>query len=141
MSVMRSVSSLAVAGALVGLTIAGAWGQAAKPAAKWEAPAAEKAKKNPVPRNKESIDAGKKTAEQFCVVCHGSGGKGDGQGAAALPKKPADWTSKAVQEESDGSLFWKVSKGNPPMPSWEAAIPEKDRWNLVNYIRSLAAKK
>ncbi len=132
---IRSVSSLVLMGAMVSLVASAAWGQAAK----WEAPAAEKAKKSPVARTPESVTAGKKIAETNCAPCHGPGGKGDGPGAAALPKKPADWTSKAVQAETDGALFWKISKGNPPMPPWES-LPEKDRWNLVNYVRSLGKK-
>jgi len=118
----------------LGFTTGLGWAQA-----KWDAPAAEKAKKNPVAKNPGSITAGKKVAEQSCAPCHGAGGKGDGVAAAALPKKPADWTSKAIQAETDGSLFWKITTGNAPMPPWQS-LPEKDRWNLVNYIRSLAAK-
>ena len=104
--------------------------------AKWEAPAAEKAKKSPIARTKESVDAGEKTAKMMCAPCHGDKGKGDGPGAAALPKKPADWTSKLVQDETDGALFWKITTGNTPMPPWQS-LPEKDRWNLVNYVRTL----
>lgn len=101
---------------------------------------AEKAK-NPVPADKRaaSAESGKKMAMQNCAPCHGQGGKGDGPGAAVLPKKPADWTSKIVQEEKDGSIFVKITDGNPPMPPW-ASLPEKDRWDLVNYIKSLGKK-
>ncbi len=101
---------------------------------------AEKAK-NPVAADKRagSAENGKKMAAQNCAPCHGPSGKGDGPGAAALPKKPADWTSKAVQEEKDGSIFVKITDGNPPMPPW-ASLPEKDRWDLVNYIKSLGKK-
>jgi mono/diheme cytochrome c family protein len=131
---VRSVIGAVTAGAA--LTVAGTSGLGWAQAAKWEAPAAEKGKKNPVARTPDSIAAGKKIAEQMCAPCHGAGGKGDGPGAAALPKKPADWTSKAVQDETDGSLFWKITTGNVPMPPWQT-LPEKDRWHLVNYIRSM----
>lgn len=136
MTHIRTVGGLALVGAMVGLAAGAAWGQVAT---KWEAPAAEKAKKNPVAKTADSIAAGKKIAETNCAPCHGAGGKGDGPAAVALPKKPADWTSKAVQAEPDGSLFWKISKGNAPMPPWES-LPEKDRWNLVNHIKSLGKK-
>ncbi len=136
MNRIRTIVSLAAVAGLLGLAGGVAWGQAAK----WDAPAAEKAKKNPVAFAKESIAAGEKIAKTNCAPCHGDKGKGDGPGAAALPKKPADWTSKMVQAETDGALFWKISKGNPPMPPWES-LPEKDRWNLVNYIRSVGGKK
>ena len=105
----------------------------------WEAPAAEKAKKNPLPADATTVAQGKKVAEVNCVSCHGAKGKGDGAAAAALNPKPADWTSKKVQAESDGEIFWKLSTGRGAMPSWKF-LPENDRWALVRYIRSLGGK-
>jgi mono/diheme cytochrome c family protein len=105
----------------------------------WEAPAAEKAKKNPLPDDKATREMGEKVAKTNCVSCHGAKGKGDGAAAAALNPKPADWTSKKVQAESDGEIFWKISTGRGAMPSWKF-LPEKDRWALVRYIRSLGGK-
>ncbi len=105
----------------------------------WEAPAAEKAKKNPLPANAATVAQGKKVADVNCVSCHGAKGKGDGAAAVALNPKPADWTSKKVQAESDGEIFWKLSTGRGAMPSWKF-LPENDRWALVGYIRSLGGK-
>lgn len=92
-----------------------------------------------MPKTRQSIEAGKAIAMTYCAPCHGESGKGDGPGAAALPRKPADWTSSAVQSESDGSIFWKITTGNPPMPAWQT-LPERGRWNLVNFLRSLGKK-
>jgi mono/diheme cytochrome c family protein len=111
----------------------------ARAQAPWEAPAAEKAKKNPLPADAKTVEQGKKVAQVNCVSCHGAKGKGDGAAAAALNPKPADWTSKRVQDESDGEIFWKLSTGRGAMPSWKF-LPENDRWALVRYIRSLADK-
>ena len=105
----------------------------------WEAPAAEKSKKNPLPANAATVAQGKKVADVNCVSCHGAKGKGDGAAAVALNPKPADWTSKKVQGESDGEIFWKLSTGRGAMPSWKF-LPENDRWALVGYIRSLGGK-
>ena len=105
----------------------------------WVAPAAEKDKKNPLPADAQTVAQGKKVAEVNCVSCHGAGGKGDGAAAVALNPKPADWTSAKVQSESDGEIFWKISTGRGAMPAWNF-LPERDRWALVRYIRSLAAK-
>jgi mono/diheme cytochrome c family protein len=105
----------------------------------WEAPAGEKAKKNPLPADAATVAQGKKVADVNCVSCHGAKGKGDGAAAVALNPKPADWTSKKVQAESDGEIFWKLSTGRGAMPSWKF-LPENDRWALVRYIRSLGGK-
>lgn len=112
---------------------------------KWELTKQQKERadkaKNPVAaaQRAASAEKGKQLATTNCAPCHGAGGKGDGPGASALPKKPADWTSKAVQSEPDGSLFVKITDGNPPMPPW-ASLPDKDRWDLINYIKSLGKK-
>lgn len=39
--------------------------------------------------------SGKQMYAEYCAVCHGSGGKGDGPGVAALKKRPADLTQLA----------------------------------------------
>jgi len=105
----------------------------------WEAPAVEKGKKNPLPATAATVAQGKKVADVNCVSCHGAKGKGDGVAAAALNPKPADWTSKRVQDETEGEIFWKISTGRGAMPSWKF-LPENDRWALVRYIRSLGGK-
>jgi hypothetical protein len=56
--------------------------------------------------------------------------------SVVVPTKPADWTSAKVQAESDGELFWKITNGRGPMPPWKS-LPEKDRWEVVNYIKTL----
>ena len=112
---------------------------AAQTSQPWAAPASEKAKKNPMPADKKSVEQGEKVAKVNCVSCHGSHGKGNGPAAVALNPKPADWTSKRVQDEPDGEIFWKVTNGRGAMPSWRH-LPENDRWALVRYIRTLAGK-
>jgi mono/diheme cytochrome c family protein len=73
---------------------------------------------------------------EHSVSCHGSTGKGNGRAAMALSPKPADWTSKKVQDETDGEIFWKITTGRGAMPSWKH-LPEHDRWVLVQHMRSL----
>ena len=51
---------------------------------------------------------------------------------------------KLMAAETDGSLFWKMTNGRGPMPSWKDTLTDKERWELVGYIRKLdkdAAKK
>jgi mono/diheme cytochrome c family protein len=128
----RFIRSLTVAVAATGVLGLGvtAWAQGP-----WQAPAAEKAKKSPG----GNAASGKKLADTNCASCHGNSGKGDGPAAAALNPKPADWTSAKVQGESEGELFWKISNGRGPMPPWKH-LSEKDRWDLVAYVKSLGKK-
>lgn len=123
----RAVTALAAALALV------AAGTAAEAQEEWKAPAEARNLKNPV----KGVGNAKKNVEVNCASCHGPTGKGDGPAAAALPPpKPADWTSAKVQTQTDGELFWKITNGRGAMPPWKH-LPEKDRWEIVNYIRAL----
>jgi len=130
--VSRPVSRMVVMVVLLSLAVgATAWAQTP-----WAAPESEKGKKSPVAASPQAVEEGKKVAQINCVSCHGKSGKGDGAAAMALNPKPADWTSARVQDESDGALFWKITTGRGAMPSWRH-LPEKDRWALVQYIRTL----
>ena len=102
------------------------------------APASADAKVNPVKGDAAATAAGKKIYDANCAICHGSKGMGDGVAAAGLSKPPANHSSAAVQKLSDGALFWKITEGNSPMPAYKAVYSETQRWQLVNYIRTLA---
>ena len=134
---MKAFLRLVTVGAAVVTLVAGAALTSAWAQGEWKAPADAKAVKNPV----KGVGNAKKNIETNCVTCHGAGGKGDGAAAAALPPpKPADWTSAKVASETDGELFWKISNGRGAMPPWKH-LPDKDRWEIVNYIRTLQPKK
>jgi len=120
----------------VALVAALALGTAVWAQGKWAAPPEAKNLKNPVPKSDKVIAGGKKIADTNCVPCHGPKGLGDGPAAAALPVKPANWTSPAVQSETDGEIFCKITNGRGPMPPWKH-LADSDRWSLVQYIRSL----
>lgn len=128
---------LRMAAAAVALVAGVAFGAAAWAQGEWKAPAEAKDLKNPVKKldAKEKAEA-KKVVDTNCVPCHGPSGKGDGPAAAALPTKPADWTTDKVQQQTDGEIFWKISNGRGAMPPWKS-LPEKERWELVSYIRTL----
>ena len=106
----------------------------------WKAPPAAVNRPNPVPVNANTIALGQKLFVGNCLTCHGPAGKGDGPGAAALEKKPADLTARIKAGATDGELFWKISEGRSPMISWKGSLSETQRWELVNYIKSLAGK-
>ncbi len=96
--------------------------------------------KNPLAGNTSVIPEAKVLYVGNCAPCHGKSGKGNGPAAAGLKIKPADHTSAKVQSMSDGSLYWMISTGHTPMPSYKTALTTKQKWELVNYIRTLAKK-
>ena len=104
----------------------------AQNAAFHNAPAATKFQKNPVQGQQPT--AAKTFFEQRCVACHGASGDGSGNVPSLVSRK--------AQTASDGELFWYITKGdvNNGMPSW-ASLPETQRWQIINYVRFLAAAK
>jgi mono/diheme cytochrome c family protein len=113
-------------------------GQGLDSGAKWEAPVSAKQMKNPIPANEPSLAAGKKIYFKRCVNCHGKTGNGDGPNAIDLGIHPAKFSDPRMREESDGALFWKITHGKKPMPAYESRLSSADRWNAINYLRTLA---
>jgi len=103
----------------------------------WIAPAYADTLKNIFIMDAKSISEGKKIYENACWTCHGLDGKGDGPAAEKLNPKPADHTSDKIQKQSDGALFWKMSKGRGEMLPLEKSLSKQQRWKLVCYIREL----
>lgn len=109
--------------------------QAAKP---WPVPDKAAKTANPVKSDAASIAAGKTLWVQHCSSCHGKTGAGDGTKAAQLKTQPEDLKVAVVQNQSDGTLFFKVAEGRDDMPAFKKKIPDQeDIWNLVNFMRSL----
>lgn len=113
----------------------------------WELPADADKTPNPVASSPESIAKGKELymerAKGNCVFCHGETGAGNEANLAKLHRKPADLTNKErMTAMTDGEVFWKVSKGiTGIMPAGEKRMSEEERWNVVNYVRTLAKDK
>ena len=105
---------------------------------KWVAPASADKMVNPIKGDDaKAIASGKKLYKVMCFVCHGPKGKGDGMAGAGLSPKPTNLTTEAFQSQSDGAIFWKITEGRAPMASYKTSIPEKKRWEIINYIRTL----
>lgn len=90
---------------------------------------------NPVAAGAASIAAGQAAFADFCVVCHGQGGRGGGPLAAVYPAIPALTTGR-LADFGDGYLFALVTQGRGLMPGY-ARIPRRHRWDLVNHLRTL----
>lgn len=99
----------------------------------WRAPADAAAKPNPLAKRPETLPGGRKLFLKNCAECHGADGLG------LENKHSADFALSTVQGQTDGTLFWKITNGNPDhgMPSF-SRLPDLQRWQLVLYLRTLA---
>lgn len=101
------------------------------------------APENPVPADEVSVTRGAELFAIHCQMCHGVGGEGNGTVAAFLIKyKPANLTLPVVQDKSDGAIFLTITNGvTDRMPPLNENLTVRERWDVVNFIRTLSAPK
>jgi mono/diheme cytochrome c family protein len=98
---------------------------------------------NPTVADDASLARGKELFTINCLQCHGATGEGNGPIAAFLINfKPANLTSPIVQSKSDGSIFLTISNGlEGRMPPLNENLTVSERWDVVNYVRTLKPSK
>ncbi len=97
---------------------------------------------NPVPADEASLARGAQLYAIHCLMCHGENGQGNGTIAAFLvQKKPANLTGELVQGKEDGTLFLTISNGFGVMPALNGNLTVRERWDVVNYLRTLTAEE
>ena len=94
---------------------------------------------NPNAPSTESVEKGRNIYEIHCSVCHGEQGEGNGPVGAKFIPQPMNLTLDYVQLQPDGQLFYTISHGGIAMPFYRQAIPLQDRWDLVNYVKTVFA--
>ncbi len=95
---------------------------------------------------------GRRLYAMYCTVCHGMKGDGEGQIAKLLDPKPRNHTDgkgtrpgDGMNDRTDEQLFNAITKGGQGikksvnMPAWGHVISEENRWDLVAYLRTIAA--
>ncbi len=91
---------------------------------------------NPVEPTAESLARGEQLYLRTCAVCHGEQGFGNGTvtqaGMVAFPL-----ISPQAVAYSDGYLYGMIRVGRGLMPAYGHQIGHFDRWNIVNYVRTL----
>jgi alcohol dehydrogenase (cytochrome c) len=78
------------------------------------------------------ISAGANLFQSHCTVCHGASGTG-GRAGPALERR------QMVAGSSDWAVFETISHGIAGTPMPPSVLPERDKWQLVAYVKSLMA--
>jgi mono/diheme cytochrome c family protein len=101
------------------------------------------APENPTEVDDASIVRGRELFVINCQMCHGVTGEGTGPIAPFLIHfKPANLTSDVVQAKSDGSIFLTITNGlEGRMPPLNENLTVSERWDVVNFVRTLKAEK
>ena len=97
---------------------------------------------NPTGADDASLTRGAELYAIHCKMCHGPAGAGNGSISALLANKPANFTTDVVQSKSDGSFFLTISNGvDGRMPALNENLTVSERWDVVNFLRTLKLAK
>jgi mono/diheme cytochrome c family protein len=95
--------------------------------------------KNPFPwGDKEAVEMGQRLYEQLCTRCHWPD-----RTQPMYFSLVSSVFSKGLEEHPD-FYFWRISEGwlewGRTMPPWKYYLPEKQRWEVLNYLWSMGKK-
>lgn len=87
----------------------------------------------------EVLRVGQKFYTIQCSLCHGAQGEGGAQNSIGekMMLKPPVLVNDKIKGWTDGQIYHVITVGQGLMGSYASAIPEKHRWQVVNYIRHL----
>lgn len=93
---------------------------------------------NPEPFNANTVRQGEELYRDHCAECHGITGRGDGPWAKAERGSIPDLTKPHMDVHTDGEIYWWISFGIPSlgMPALADQLSERDRWTVINTVRS-----
>jgi mono/diheme cytochrome c family protein len=94
---------------------------------------------NPFSSTPENLARGQYIFTNYCAVCHGTTGAGDGPIIPKYPNPPSYQTEKS-KNLPDGTMFHVITLGRNNMPSHAAQVSADDRWKAILYIRKLQGK-
>lgn len=105
----------------------------------WTVPEQAKQVKNPIQPSDATLESIRPTYVDKCANCHGKTGRGDGHDASLYDPAPTNFTdAKRMSAATDGELFYKLTEGHKPMPSFKKRLKDEQRWQLVLLLRSFA---
>jgi mono/diheme cytochrome c family protein len=103
----------------------------------WNIPEEARRRPNPIPVSPAALAAAKSIYTDKCANCHGDAGKGDGPDAASYYPQPSNLAdAQNMNRLTDGEIFYQISEGRKPMPSFKKKLTEEQRWQLVLLVRA-----
>jgi hypothetical protein len=94
---------------------------------------------NPLHPSESNSAAARQIYKDECLQCHGPMGKGDGPEAYMHRPAPHDLTdSLQMGHLTDGEIFYQITEGRRPMPSFKSRLTPDQRWQLVLLVRTFA---
>jgi mono/diheme cytochrome c family protein len=104
-----------------------------------EAERAGRELRNPFRPSPAVLARGREVYTNFCAVCHGARGAGDGPIIPRFPNPPS-YTSARLLAMPDGQIFHVITRGTAVMPAYAGQIAPADRWKVIHYVRLLQTR-
>ena len=99
----------------------------------WEVPKTENDRVSFHKFDEDNANEGRLLYEYSCASCHGTPSEGN---YALMVPSPGDPGEEVFQNQTDGSLFYKIRNGREQMPKFDDIYSQDEIWNLISYIRS-----
>jgi mono/diheme cytochrome c family protein len=91
----------------------------------------------PFPITSESLNRGQDLYQNYCYMCHGLTGYGDGMVVRRGYRQPPSFHDARLRGAPAGHFFDVISNGWGAMPSYGYLIAPRSRWEIAAYIRAL----
>jgi thiosulfate dehydrogenase len=96
---------------------------------------------NPVPLTDANLVEGVKLYGQHCALCHGTaeGNASASPVAKGLYPAPPQLATEGVEDDPEGASYWRIKHGVrlTGMPSWGAALTDRQIWTLALFLKHM----
>jgi cytochrome c553 len=93
--------------------------------------------KCPLPSTEINLVEGKRLYQNYCIICHGEKGLGDGSVVLRNGPKPPAYSSDLLKDLPEGKMFHTTQFGKNMMGSHASQLTASQRWKIILYVHTL----
>lgn len=93
--------------------------------------------KNPLPKTSENMAEGLRLYQNYCIICHGEKGMGDGPVTKRNGPIPPAYSSDLLKNLPEGKMFHTTQFGKNMMGSHSSQLTASQRWKIIMYVQTL----
>ena len=94
---------------------------------------------NPFSGHQNVINRGEEVYQNFCIMCHGKDGKGQGylRTSGLYMALPRSLVNDVARNLKDGEIYHTITLGYGSMGAHKSLVRPDDRWKTITYIRQV----